>query len=330
VGLLDADRAQRRPHGVGEARQHPVAALAKDHALLVVDQGAHQRQVPLHAQMGCVGRISLPAGGHQRGDQEEVGLHWGHRLRFPPRRLRVEEANALSSRPESSPASTASMPAAATMAALSVQRLRGGRMHERPCRAARSVQAARSLELAATPPAITIWRTGTCPRAFSIFSIRAKPHRQGIALQIAACGELVNDASPGIPQPQDLRRLVVGLAHGVVARGAQEGPLPRRGDVEEQGVPAGDEQRQLRILRFRRRPVGPAHEGRLQVGLEVVHAHQGFSGDPGQGLGGHQADQQGAHQAGTGGDGDGVDGVEAPAAGEGLVEHRDHGDQVLA
>jgi len=84
---------------------------------------------------------------------------------------------------------------------------------------------------------------------------------------------------------------------------------------------AGDqaEERRLERIRFQ--------EVRGDVALEVVDAGEGLPARRREGLGGRQADEQGADHAGPAGDRDGIDAVQV---GAGLVERRldDRADQV--
>ena len=65
--------------------------------------------------------------------------------------------------------------------------------------------------------------------------------------RVAASRHLVERRAAGIGKPQQTRRLVVGLAGGVVVRAAENAHACRRLDRHELGVSARDEQREKRI-----------------------------------------------------------------------------------
>jgi hypothetical protein len=95
-------------------------------------------------------------------------------------------------------------------------------------------------------------------------------------------------------QPQELGRLVEGLAQSVVDGGAE--PLVAADVVheEELGVAARDQQQQI----GRAQPLGEAHGER--VCLQMIDAHQRALAHEGDRFRGRDADQEAADQAGSG------------------------------
>ena len=113
--------------------------------------------------------------------------------------------------------------------------------------------------------------------------------------RVALTRKPVDRGAAGIPEAEQLRDLVEGLAGSVVASRAHDpeagGPVT---NVEQQRVPAAREQAQERRVERR----GPEIE-RRDVAVEVVDRNERQAGTPGDALGGGKADQEGADQAGS-------------------------------
>ena len=109
----------------------------------------------------------------------------------------------------------------------------------------------------------------------------------------------------GIAEPEQPRRLVEGLAGGVVERLAEQRVALVVADAGEQRVAAaGDQAEEGRLQRLGLEEVGG------DVALQVVDRDQRQPARGGDRLGGADPDQQRADQARPGGGGDGVDVVQ--------------------
>ncbi len=121
-----------------------------------------------------------------------------------------------------------------------------------------------------------------------------------------------------IAQPQVPRHLVEGLAGGVVDGRAEQAVPAVALHQDEQRVAARHQQHHDGQLQ-----VGFLEQGGVEVGLEVVHGHEGHVPHQGQRLGRAQPHQQRAHQARADGGAHRVDVVVAdPGLDQGAGHHR--------
>jgi hypothetical protein len=124
--------------------------------------------------------------------------------------------------------------------------------------------------------------------------IRRPPpeHRpgEGEALGVAGLRHALDLGSAGIAEPQELGRLVEGLADGVVDGAAEANVVAHPAHRHELGMPAGGEQQQVGEIE----PVG--QPGGERVRLQMVDREQGLVGHQRQGLGGDEPHQQPADQ----------------------------------
>ncbi len=147
---------------------------------------------------------------------------------------------------------------------------------------------------------------------------------EGDGVRVAPVGELVDDGSSRVAQPEEPCDLVVGFAGGVVKRGAQlaHGEADAL-DLEELGVPAGNEERDG-VAKWRTLEVGHG-----DVPTEVVDPVERDAPGGGVGLGGRSADEEWPGKSRTDRRGDGIGAVD-PGLFEGLVHDGAHGFEVGA
>ena len=132
---------------------------------------------------------------------------------------------------------------------------------------------------------------------------------------------LVDDGAARVAEAQEAGHLVVGLAGGVVEGLAQQLVAAVAGHLDQHGVAAGDQQHDHREAGDCL--TGAVQERCVEVGLEVVDGHERHVPGECQGLGGRDADDEGAEQArpGRGRDGGGdLVGSLQPGFGECLLD----------
>src|SRR6201999_3387562 len=144
--------------------------------------------------------------------------------------------------------------------------------------------------------------------------------------RVAAFRLFLDQRAAGIAETEQARRLVEGLAGGVVEGLAEQLVALVVADRGEQGVAAGgDEAEEGRLERLRLEEVGG------DVALQVVDRDQRQAARGGGRLRGRDADQQRADQPRPGGRGDRVDVVQGhPRFAEGGLDHRRGQLQVVA
>src|SRR5687768_1903555 len=81
---------------------------------------------------------------------------------------------------------------------------------------------------------------------------------------IALAGDFFNFGSAGVMQAEHFADLVVGFARGVIARAAEFVVAAGTFHIEQQGVTAGNDEREMRWH------LGFAYEGRKQMAFKVV------------------------------------------------------------
>ena len=108
-----------------------------------------------------------------------------------------------------------------------------------------------------------------------------------------------NRWATGVAQPQQLGGLVERLAHGIVQRFTENGVVSQPAYVGDQGMAAGNQQRQKREFRF-----FVFQHRRQQVSFHVVHADGRYLPAPGQSTPQRGTDEQGAGKPRAAGVGD--------------------------
>jgi len=135
----------------------------------------------------------------------------------------------------------------------------------------------------------------------------------------APLGQLRELRAARIRQPQELGALVEGLPGRIVAAGAQHAVATHAGRLDQQRVPAGHQQRQVRERRRIR-----FQERRQQMSFEVMHADRRHAPRVGEAARQRGAGKQRADEAGACGVGDPV---ELPGRGGGTLERQPHQGQ---
>ena len=103
----------------------------------------------------------------------------------------------------------------------------------------------------------------------------------------------LHPGAPGIPEPQERRRLVEGFAGGVVDRAAETLQMERRMDMKEGGVTAAGNKADTGV----RHPVAMRHAAGVEMGGDVVVADEGASQHRRDPLRCRQADQERADES---------------------------------
>ncbi len=144
--------------------------------------------------------------------------------------------------------------------------------------------------------------------------------------RVALLGQLLQRRPARVAEPEQPRRLVEGLAGGVIEGLAQDLVAPVVPHPRQQGVPAaGDEAEEGRLERLRLEEVGG------DVALQVVDRDQRQPPRRGDRLRGADPDQEGADQARPGGDRDRLDLAQLDLGlGERRLDHRRGQFEVVA
>ena len=144
-------------------------------------------------------------------------------------------------------------------------------------------------------------------------------------VRIALPGDAVDLRAAGIAEPQHAGHLVVGLAHRVVAGGAQDAEFVVAGHFHQMGMTAGHHERQER--RFEVRMFDQIGQN---VALDMVHADERLVRSGADRLRESRTHQEGAGQAGSRGDADLVDVSQRNArVFQRLIEHERNVVQVM-
>ena len=154
---------------------------------------------------------------------------------------------------------------------------------------------------------------GLQTREREVVPLVAHGPREGDGRRVAGGGELVDDGASRVAQAEVASHLVEGFSGGVVQRLAEDLVQAVVEHVDEHGVAAGDDKRDRR-----RCGLGVLQEVGVDVGLQVVHADQGYFQEGRQRLGRGDADDQRPHQPGADRD---RDGVQVPEGHVRLPEH---------
>lgn len=128
-----------------------------------------------------------------------------------------------------------------------------------------------------------------------------KSARKGKTLRVAAARALFYVRSAGVGETEHFGDFVKGLARGIVERAAELKVGGGGIDPQQQGVTAGDDQRDVR------RHLRQGDEGREQMAFEVVDGEKWFAQGAGHGFCGGVADEERRSETGPGGGGEGID-----------------------
>ncbi len=126
-------------------------------------------------------------------------------------------------------------------------------------------------------------------------SVRDHGSREVEARRISFAREFLDRGPAGIPEPQQRRHLIEGLARGVIARLPQQPVAAPGGHVEQQGVASRNEQRHER-----RREIAIFDRRREEVPFHVVHADEVAIAGKCERLGVDDADEQRPGEPGPG------------------------------
>ena len=150
--------------------------------------------------------------------------------------------------------------------------------------------------------------------------------RQGILAAGGLLGQSVHGLAAGVGKAQHTGCLVEALAGSVIPCGSQDRHVRIVPDIHDEGVAAGDGQRQKGRLQLR--------EGQIvggNVATDVVDRDQRHAQRIGHGLGEADPHQHGADEAGGIGDGHGVHvALGEPGIGQRLIRQTGNGLHVLA
>ncbi len=120
-----------------------------------------------------------------------------------------------------------------------------------------------------------------------------QPRRREVARPIVAVAREPIDHRPArIPEPEQLRHLVVRLSRRIVARAADQAVGAGLGDQIQAGVAAGHDEHGRR-----QRQLAVCEDERLDVAGEMMHGHDRDAARPGERLRERDADEQRADQA---------------------------------